>query len=119
MQRPTKIARHQLGGGLNKLVGSIAEKLKHALVMLEAELDFSDQEIEFTQPLSLLPGLEEVKGITEALVASYFYGRRLEEGLKGSHYWISQQWKIISLQSFAWPRPGDCDVSSRDNPRYH
>jgi len=77
-----KIARHQLGGGLNKLVGSIAEKLKHALVMLEAELDFSDQEIEFTQPLSLLPGLEEVKGITEALVASYFYGRRLEEGLR-------------------------------------
>jgi len=107
MQRPTKIARHQLGGGLNKLVGSIAEKLKHALVMLEAELDFSDQEIEFTQPLSLLPGLEEVKGITEALVASYFYGRRLEEGFKGFPiYWISQQWKNHLSSIFCLAKTG-------------
>ncbi len=77
-----KNARHQLGGGLMGLVSSISENLTHSLVLLEAELDFSDQEIEFTPTEALLPSLQEIKETTLSLLDTYYYGRRLEEGFR-------------------------------------
>lgn len=77
-----KNARHQLGGGLKNLVLSMSEQLMHAVVILEAELDFSDQEIEATNPEALLPGLQKLILTTDALLDTYFYGSRLNEGFR-------------------------------------
>ncbi len=77
-----KNARHQLGGGLRDLVGEMSDKLIQILTVLEAELDFSDQEIDFTPLESLLAPLGELKDTTTALLDTYFYGRRLEEGFR-------------------------------------
>jgi tRNA U34 5-carboxymethylaminomethyl modifying GTPase MnmE/TrmE len=41
------------------------------LVLLEAELDFSDQEIEFTPTEALLPSLQEIKETTLSLLDTY------------------------------------------------
>jgi len=77
-----KNARNQLQGNLRLLVESMSEKLIHSLTILEAELDFSDQEIEFTPPQALLTPLVEIKDTTQALLETFFYGRRLEEGIR-------------------------------------
>lgn len=77
-----KNARNQLLGSLRNLVESISEKLIHSLTVIEAELDFSDQEIDFTPSSALLDPLLEIRETTRALLETYFYGRRLEEGIR-------------------------------------
>lgn len=77
-----KNARHQLSGGLKDLVSSMAADLMKILVVLEAELDFSDQEIEPTDPASLIPALEQLQATTHSLLKTYYYGRHLEEGFR-------------------------------------
>jgi len=77
-----KNARQQIQGGLRLLVNEMDTGLRQMLTQIEAELDFSDQEIEFTPLESLLPGLSELQSTCRALLESYFYGRRLEEGIR-------------------------------------
>ena len=77
-----KNARHQISGGLRTLVFGMAESLRNTLVLIEAELDFSDQEIDFTPHESLLSPILEVKSITQNLLDTYYYGKRLEEGFR-------------------------------------
>lgn len=77
-----KNARNQLAGNLRLLVKSMSSKLIDILALLEAELDFSDQEIEFSPPQALLDPIGELKTTTDSLLDTYFYGRRLEEGFR-------------------------------------
>jgi len=77
-----KNAQHQLQGGLRHLVDKMSEKLITSLTILEAELDFSDQEIDFSPPEALLAPLLELTQTTQALLETYFYGMRLEEGFR-------------------------------------
>lgn len=77
-----KNARNQLAGNLRRLVDSISKKVVHMLTLLEAELDFSDQEIEFTPPQTLIEPLSQILKTTEALLETYYYGRRLDEGIR-------------------------------------
>jgi len=77
-----KNARNQLMGNLRLLTDSISDKLIHSLTILEAELDFSDQEIEFSPPQTLLEPLFEIKTTTQSLLETFFYGRRLEDGIR-------------------------------------
>jgi tRNA modification GTPase len=75
-------ARNQLQGGLRSLVDTMSEQLVHILTLLEAELDFSDQEIDFTPADTFLPRLHTLQQTCSDLLESYFYGRRLEEGIR-------------------------------------
>ena len=77
-----KNAQHQLQGGLRHLVEKMSEKLISSLTVLEAELDFSDQEIDFSPPEALLTPLLELTQTTQALLETYFYGSRLEQGFR-------------------------------------
>jgi len=75
-------ARNQIAGNLRTLVASLAEKLQHTLVLIEAELDFSDQEIDFTPHEKLLKPITEVRGLAVDLIETYYYGKRLEDGFR-------------------------------------
>lgn len=77
-----KNAQHQLQGGLQHLVSLMSNKLIDILAVLEAELDFSDQEIVFTPLLNHIAPLTELINTTNSLLETYFYGRRLEEGFR-------------------------------------
>lgn len=77
-----KNAIHQLGGSLRTLVQSMSEDLIKTLTIIEAELDFSDQEIDQTPLSDLLAPLVKLLKTTEDLLETYFYGRRLEEGFR-------------------------------------
>lgn len=77
-----KNARQQLQGGLLDLVESMSQGLVTILTVLEAELDFSDQEIEFTPLESHLSSLEGLRETTQALLETYFYGSRLDQGFR-------------------------------------
>jgi len=75
-------ARHQLQGALRTLVQSMEQELLQVLVQIEAELDFSDQEINPTCLTDLLPALEALSAKNQRVLATWFYGRRLEEGFR-------------------------------------
>ncbi|NQV16752.1 tRNA uridine-5-carboxymethylaminomethyl(34) synthesis GTPase MnmE [bacterium] len=77
-----KNARQQLQGGLLNLVGLMSDDLIKILTILEAELDFSDQEIAFTPTETHLETIRDLKTTTSALLETYFYGSRLEEGFR-------------------------------------
>lgn len=75
-------ARHQLSGALRALVSEMSEKLKQTLALIEAELDFSDQEIDFTPASQLLAPVSEVREVAGRLIETHYYGRILEEGVR-------------------------------------
>jgi len=75
-------AQKQLGGNLRDLVQSLSDDLVKTLTIIEAELDFSDQEIDQTPLSDLLEPLVELIRTTDALLETYFYGKRLEEGFR-------------------------------------
>ena len=77
-----KNATNQLQGNLRVLVDSLSQKLIQTLALIEAELDFSDQEIDFSPPEALLKPLSELFDTTGALLETYFYGRILEDGIR-------------------------------------
>lgn len=77
-----KNARNHLAGNLRTLVEAMSKKLVHSLTLLEAELDFSDQEIDFTPSQALLEPLTALGSTTDSLLETYYYGRRLEEGFR-------------------------------------
>jgi len=77
-----KNARHQLQGGLRGLVEQMSADLIKILTVIEAELDFSDQEIDFVPIESFLTSLSQLEDTTHRLLETYFYGRRLEEGFR-------------------------------------
>lgn len=79
-----KNARNQLQGGLRKLVESMSGDLAHVLTILEAELDFSDQEIDVVPLAKHLDTLTTLRDTNQTLLDSYFYGRRLEDGFRVS-----------------------------------
>ncbi|MEA3286182.1 MAG: tRNA uridine-5-carboxymethylaminomethyl(34) synthesis GTPase MnmE [Candidatus Marinimicrobia bacterium] len=77
-----KNALQQLRGGLRNLVDGMSHVLIEILTTLEAELDFSDQEITITPPATFVNPLLAIQSTTQDLLETYFYGRRLEEGFR-------------------------------------
>ena len=75
-------ARHQLHGELFQTLLGYRDRLVHVLAQLEAELDFSDQEIDLTPPTEHLPVLDDLLVDIKRLLASFFYGRRIQEGFR-------------------------------------
>ena len=75
-------AQHQLHGRLESAFSGFHETLMEMITHIEAELDFSDQEIELVALESYLPGLEELHERVQLLLDSYFYGKHLHEGFR-------------------------------------
>ena len=73
-------AYFQLRGGLRERFGSLAEKLRHALMLLEAGLDFADDaEVD---AVAVSAALAESSAIVIGMVNSYQSGRMLRDGAR-------------------------------------
>ena len=75
-------AMGRLEGRLSKRINSIKEKLLDLAARIEAELDFSEDEIQGLKENKLLAMLKEAATEIQTLLASYDEGRVLKEGLK-------------------------------------
>ncbi|MFZ3072690.1 MAG: tRNA uridine-5-carboxymethylaminomethyl(34) synthesis GTPase MnmE [Thermodesulfobacteriota bacterium] len=75
-------AMGRLEGRLGRRINSIKEKLLDLAARIEAELDFSEDEIEGLLEPEFLAALKKAETELRSLLASYEEGRVLKEGLK-------------------------------------
>ena len=82
----TKTAHQTAKNLLNGRLGNIIEKIKTELIdtitLLELELDFSEEEIEFTDHKTIYTKIESIKETIDNLIESYYYGKLITGGIK-------------------------------------
>ena len=80
-ERGLRLAQVQLKGGLKEEVAPIKEGLMHALALLEAYIDFPEEEIDPATLADVSADLDTAISFIDKLLASYEEGRILREGI--------------------------------------
>ncbi|MBN2281314.1 MAG: tRNA uridine-5-carboxymethylaminomethyl(34) synthesis GTPase MnmE [Candidatus Marinimicrobia bacterium] len=75
-------AKNLLNGNLGQKIRKIKNSIIDIIILLELELDFSDQEIEFTQHSVIFDKLSIIQNEILNLINSYHYGKMIKEGVK-------------------------------------
>jgi tRNA modification GTPase len=76
-----KVAAQQLEGALSKRLKPIKQKLVELIALLEAGIDFAEDDISVAPDATVLTRIAEVRVPLEQLVASFAYGKLVHEGL--------------------------------------
>ena len=76
-----KVAARQLEGALSKRLKPIKQKLVELIALLEAGIDFAEDDIAVAADATILNRIAEVRAPLEQLVASFAYGKLVHEGL--------------------------------------
>ena len=76
-----KIAAQQLEGALSKRIQPIKKKLVELIAVLEAGIDFAEDDVSVLPSADILSRVAEVRGPLAALEASFTYGKIIHEGL--------------------------------------
>jgi len=77
-----KAAARNLKGELFQRISTIRDRIADLLTLLEAEIDFSDDEIDKTSPEKIKTTLASILSDTSRIAATYNYGRGLNVGYK-------------------------------------
>ena len=80
-ERAHKAAISQLSGGLKKRIESIAQWLRELLMLIEACIDFPEEEIEYLNPEEIEHRLIQAKTEIEELIQQYQTSSRIKEGI--------------------------------------
>ena len=80
-ERASRVAVDQLDGRLSREIYGFSGLTKDALALLEAHIDFPDDEVGELELSTLLGPLDQVARQMRALAASYDVGRALREGI--------------------------------------
>ena len=76
-----KIALNQMRGGFQNDLKSLREELLHFTSMIELELDFSEEDVEFANKKELVTLIERVKLKVQDLKNSFKYGNAIKNGV--------------------------------------
>lgn len=76
-----KQAVHQMRGGFSKEIESLRERLIHFASLLELELDFSEEDVEFADRSQLLNLLNEILKVVVQLRDSFQLGNAIKNGV--------------------------------------
>ena len=76
-----KVAAQQLEGALSNRLKPIKLKLVELIALLEAGIDFAEDDISVAPDATILNGIRGVRRPLEALAASFAYGKVVHEGL--------------------------------------
>ncbi len=76
-----RIAISQMRGDLSQKLSELREKLLELASLLELELDFSEEEVEFASREKLLGLASETKSVIDSLTATFSTGSALKEGV--------------------------------------
>lgn len=74
-------AMNQLRGGFSKELNSLREKLIHFAALLELELDFSDEDVEFADRTEFHKLIDEAEKKVDGLIESFALGNAIKKGL--------------------------------------
>ena len=75
------VALRQLKGGFSNQITAFREELVHFASMIELELDFSEEDVEFASRANLLKMLHSLKSNVGTLLDSFKYGNALKKGI--------------------------------------
>jgi tRNA modification GTPase len=76
-----KIAAQQLEGSLSKQLKPIKQSLVGLIALLEAGIDFAEDDISIAPDASILEHIAQIRAPLEELAASFAYGKLVHEGL--------------------------------------
>ncbi len=76
-----RVALQQLRGGFSDRLKSLREQLLHFISMIELELDFSEEEVEFADRTQLNGLVNEIRTLINELVQSFQLGNVLKNGV--------------------------------------
>jgi tRNA modification GTPase len=76
-----KQAIHQMRGGFSKEINDLREKLIHFASMVELELDFAEEDVEFANRDQLTLLIAEIKSVVDKLRASFKLGNAIKNGV--------------------------------------
>jgi len=75
------LALQQMRGGFSKKISELRTRLLDFASLIELELDFSQEDVEFADRNELVILLQEIKSEIEHLVSSFSYGNVLKSGI--------------------------------------
>jgi tRNA modification GTPase len=76
-----KIAMQQLRGGFSKELANMREQLINFAALVELELDFSEEDVEFADRTALKTLLVEIQNHLTKLAESFTYGNAIKKGI--------------------------------------
>lgn len=76
-----KLAMHQMRGGFSKEIDTLRERLIHFASMIELELDFAEEDVEFADRKDLKQLVDEIRSMLRRLVDSFETGNVLKNGV--------------------------------------
>ncbi|KAA0265958.1 MAG: tRNA uridine-5-carboxymethylaminomethyl(34) synthesis GTPase MnmE [Chlorobiota bacterium] len=74
-------ARNQLDGVLSAKVNSLRQMLVHTSSLVELELDFAEEDLEFVERTELISRIEGIIAEIEELLGTYGFGRVMRDGV--------------------------------------
>ena len=81
-KKAVEAANQQLSGELGKMVSNFRQQIIDATAMIELELDFVEEDVEFANRDQLIHLLTEVSNSIDELLATYEAGRIIKDGVK-------------------------------------
>jgi len=76
-----RLAIKQMRGGYSDEINKIRERMLHFASMIELELDFSEEDVEFANRNELRDMVLEIKSYTDTLASSFKYGNAIKNGV--------------------------------------
>jgi tRNA modification GTPase len=76
-----RVALQQLRGGFSDRLKSLREQLLHFISLIELELDFSEEDVEFADRSQLTGLVNEIRALIDELIQSFQLGNVLKNGV--------------------------------------
>ena len=76
-----RVAMQQLRGGFSDRLRSLREQLLHFISMIELELDFSEEDVEFADRSKLVELVSQISMLIDELINSFHLGNVLKNGV--------------------------------------
>jgi tRNA modification GTPase len=76
-----RLALSQMRGGFSKELTTLREKLLNFTSMIELELDFSEEDVEFADRSAMVKLIQNLKFKIQNLLDSFQYGNAVKNGL--------------------------------------
>lgn len=76
-----RAAVHQIRGGFSRDIAQLREKLIHFASLIELELDFGEEDVEFADRTQLAALIHQIRAVLGPLIDSFQTGNALKEGL--------------------------------------
>jgi len=76
-----KLALHQLRGGFGQRIEALRQQLIDFSALIELELDFSEEDVQFAQRIELIALLDNLMDLCTELIDSFRYGNAIKQGI--------------------------------------